>query len=123
MQERDVVVAGAGPAGSALAAELAARGLDVALVSPTPSRPWTATLSGWWDELAPLGAFDPATMVRRRFPEVYAVDGHGARTRLGRTYVVLDNAGTAEALRRRLLASGHGEEHDDRVQSLSLIHI
>ena len=47
MQERDVVVAGAGPAGRALAAELAARGLDVALVSPSPLRPWTATLSEW----------------------------------------------------------------------------
>ena len=116
MQDCDVVVAGAGPAGRALAAELAARGLDVALVSPSPSRVWTATLSGWHDELAHLAAFDPATMVRRAFPEVYAVDGQGARTRLGRTYLVFDNAGTAGALRRRLLASGHGEEHDDRVE-------
>jgi lycopene beta-cyclase len=117
VQECDVVVAGAGPAGRALAAELAARGLEVALVSPGPLRPWTATLSGWWDELAPLDAFDRATMVRRAFPDVYAVDGRGTRTRLGRTYLVLDNAGTAGALHRRLLASGHGEEHDDRVQS------
>ncbi|MCZ2827297.1 lycopene cyclase family protein [Modestobacter sp. VKM Ac-2986] len=72
----DVVVAGAGPAGLAVAAACAVRGLRVALVAPH-LRPWHQTYCLWADELdaattalagpaggPALGARYPATVVR-----------------------------------------------------------
>jgi lycopene beta-cyclase len=59
MRVADVLVAGAGPAGRALAAELAVRGLSILLVDPHPDRPWQATHTGWLDELVTAPGFDP----------------------------------------------------------------
>ena len=51
MGRMDVLVVGAGPAGMALAAQCARRGLRTGLVDPAPQRPWTATYGMWADEL------------------------------------------------------------------------
>ena len=96
----DVVVAGAGPAGLAVAAELAVRGVSVAVVDPHPGRPWRATHCGWADELAAAPGFDPVRSVLLRHRAV-VVDGAGSERVLDRPYVQLDPAGAPAALRRR----------------------
>lgn len=114
MTSPDVVVAGAGPAGRSLAAELSERGVAVALVAPEPDALWPGTLSGWWDE---LGAVPGASAVlRRRFPRVLVADGAGARRDLHREYVVIDNVACAAQLQARARAGGHYVEHHDRVR-------
>lgn len=50
----DALVVGAGPAGLTLAAELVARGLDVAILSPQWPPPWPNTYGLWRDELEGL---------------------------------------------------------------------
>lgn len=47
----DVVVAGGGPAGWALAGACVDRGLRVALADPRPERPWPQTYGSWCHEL------------------------------------------------------------------------
>lgn len=47
----DLLVAGAGPAGLALAGEAAALGLAVTVVDPAPDRPWRRTFGAWHDEV------------------------------------------------------------------------
>jgi lycopene beta-cyclase len=79
----DVLIAGGGPAGRALANACARVGLTTALVDPNPDRLWTATYAAWEDEL-PSG-----TPVRARSTDVraFAKEEH----RIDRTYVILDN--------------------------------
>ncbi|WP_344426122.1 lycopene cyclase family protein [Amycolatopsis minnesotensis] len=81
----DVLVAGAGPAGWAVAAACAREGLHTLLVDPAPARHWTATYALWRDELPSLPAAAiaaaPATTV------AFGRTGHV----LGREYLVLDN--------------------------------
>lgn len=105
----DVLVAGAGPAGLAVAAELAVRGLSVVVVDPHPDRAWTATHCGWEDELARSPGFDPVRSVRVRHRAV-VVDVRGRQRALDRVYVQLDAAGARAALHRRA-SSGSGTLH------------
>jgi len=114
-REVDVVVAGGGPAGRALAAELAVRGATVLLVDPHPDRPWRATHCGWADELAVAPGFDPVRSVARTLPRTVVRDRHGRETALGRTYVLLDPAGAPAVLRERAHGSGNAEEVAGRV--------
>jgi len=94
----DVLVVGGGPAGRALAAACAGRGLRTALLDPAPERPWRATYGSWDDELpAGLSASVVATRARGR---AIAHDEHI----LGWEYAVLD----VPALRAHLdSAMGH----------------
>lgn len=78
----DVLVAGAGPAGVALAGSCARLGLRTALVAPRPEAPWP-TYGVWADETDL-----PGTRVR-------AVAG---TTALARDYLVLDNPAARAAL-------------------------
>jgi len=105
----DVLVAGAGPAGLAVAAELAVRGLSVVVVDPHPDRAWTATHCGWEDELARSPGYDPLRSVRVRHRAV-VVDAGGRRRELDRDYVQLDAVGARTALHRRA-SSGSGAVH------------
>ncbi|MGH3692704.1 MAG: lycopene cyclase family protein [Pseudonocardiaceae bacterium] len=80
----DVLVAGGGPAGWAVAAACARLGLVTELVDPAPDRPWRATYGSWRAEL-PTDV-DP----------VVAASGHGTAIgttehQIGWDYVVLDN--------------------------------
>jgi lycopene beta-cyclase len=87
----DVLVAGGGPAGWAVAAACARLGLDTELVDPAPDRPWRATYGTWRDELPPETA------------SAVAAAGRGAAIgttvhRLGWEYVVLDNSALRDTL-------------------------
>jgi lycopene beta-cyclase len=91
----DVLVVGAGPAGSALAAACSDLGLRTMLADRAPERPWRNTYGAWTYELPPL----PAAVFAARATTVRAF----ARTehRLAGEYVVLHN----ENLRRHLSRS------------------
>jgi lycopene beta-cyclase len=80
----DVLVAGGGPAGWAVAAACARLGLDTELVDPAPDRPWHATYGSWRGELP--DAVD-AAVAASGHGEAIGTTGH----RLGWEYVVLDN--------------------------------
>ncbi|MFQ1004271.1 lycopene cyclase family protein [Modestobacter sp. SSW1-42] len=89
-QRWDVVVAGAGPAGLAVAAACATRGLRVALVAPH-LRPWHQTYSLWADELdAVTTALAPGTVLGARYPATVVRTSAGQRD-LGRGYARLHN--------------------------------
>ncbi|MGH3915334.1 MAG: lycopene cyclase family protein, partial [Pseudonocardiaceae bacterium] len=80
----DVLVAGGGPAGWAVAAACARLGLETELVDPVPDRPWRATYGAWRGELSPdvdhaVAATGLGTAIGTR--------GH----QLGWEYVVFDN--------------------------------
>ncbi|MFC5848916.1 lycopene cyclase family protein [Deinococcus petrolearius] len=96
----DVLVVGGGPAGLALAAELAGRGLSVRVVAPHPPRPFPATYGAWQGDL-PAWARACAAQVWSDV-RVYA----GARpgtppTPLLRPYALLDNTALLGALLER----------------------
>ena len=89
----DVLVAGAGPAGLAVAAACATRGLRVALVAPH-LRPWHQTYCLWADELdaATTALLGPAggPDLGHRYPATVVRTGAGQRD-LGRGYARLHN--------------------------------
>ncbi|MGH3759417.1 lycopene cyclase family protein [Actinophytocola sp.] len=89
--EADVVVAGAGPAGRAVARACALRGLRTVLVAPRPSAPWPATYGMWLDEAALLPPGAGYVVARAR---VVA----GSARWLAREYAVLDNPSVRAAL-------------------------
>jgi lycopene beta-cyclase len=80
----DVLVAGGGPAGWAVAAACARLGLDTELVDPAPDRLWRATYGSWRGELP--DEVDTAVAASGH-GEAIGTTGH----RLGWEYVVLDN--------------------------------
>ncbi len=88
----DVLVAGGGPAGRALAAACARRGLETAVLDPDPHRKWPNTYGLWADEVPELPgkaiAAAPATTL------AFGTREH----RVDRAYRVLDNAGLREWL-------------------------
>ena len=101
MAGHDVLVLGAGPAGLAAAAALAARGLRVGLVAPdlTDAPPaWPATYCAWEDELAEVGFAD---VVDQRWPTAVASFGEGRRHALPRPYVRVDKRALAARLSDR----------------------
>ncbi len=82
--DSDVLVVGGGPAGRALAAATAQRGLRTVLLDPAPDAPWRVTYGCWAAEL-------PATLPT----SVVAARAHGraialTEHRLGWDYAVLD---------------------------------
>ena len=87
----DVLVAGAGPAGRAVARECALRGLRTVLVAPRPAASWPATYGLWLDEAALLPQGAGYVVVRARVVT-------GAPRWLDRPYAVLDNDSVRDAL-------------------------
>ncbi|ASO20012.1 lycopene beta-cyclase [Actinoalloteichus hoggarensis] len=102
----DVVVAGAGPAGLALAAACVDAGLSVTVVDPAPHRRWRATYGLWRDELPGL----PDRLVAARAPGAAVVAG--IRRRLDdREYCVLDDAALRAELARPEITLRRGRVH------------
>jgi len=93
-------VVGAGPAGRAVAAACAERGLRTRLLDPAPGRPWRASYGAWRDEL-PAGLPGPvlAATVRGR---AIAVTEHA----MDREYAVFDVPALRAHLDQRLADAG-----------------
>jgi len=104
----DVLVAGGGPAGWAVAAACARLGLDTELIDPAPERPWRATYGAWRGELpAEIGSAVAAT----GRGEAIGTTGH----RLGWDYVVLDNAALREGFAAAPVRVVQGRVRDARA--------
>jgi lycopene beta-cyclase len=83
----DVLVAGAGPAGWALASACARLGLATALADPAPVAPWPATYALWADELPDL----PASAIGAAPSQTLAIGL--TEHHLDRRYLILRNDG------------------------------
>ncbi|CAM3892454.1 lycopene cyclase family protein [Deinococcus frigens] len=92
----DVLVVGGGPAGLALAAELARRGLSVRVVAPHPPQPFAPTYGAWLDELPAWAQVCTAQV----WSDVRVYTGPQP-TPLMRPYALLDNARLLAALLER----------------------
>ena len=108
MPTRDILIAGLGPAGLALAAACSRRGLSVRAVDPRPGRVWSATYGMWDDQWeAACAAFPELSEVpvaTTSHPRLVAPRRSGARPEFGRIaadYVVVDSP----ALQRSLAAA------------------
>lgn len=88
----DVVVAGAGPAGRWLGAQLARRGIRVALIDANQNREWPNTYGVWLDEVDEML---PRESFRQVWPSVVVVANR--RHVVDRRYGLIDN----ETLRRQ----------------------
>ncbi len=99
----DLAVAGAGPAGLALAAACAGRGLETVVIAPRPLQPWPQTFGVWTDEALAGGLTDA---LAARWTTTVAHARPGAPQRLARGYALLDNAEAARRLRSRLHERG-----------------
>jgi lycopene cyclase-like protein len=101
-----IVIAGDGPAGSALAACCAEAGLPVTLVGPTPQAPWPATYGAWTDELDQVSGLGGERLWRHRFDEPRVAFDRGPPQGAGRAFGLLDNEILREVLRDRLARAG-----------------
>jgi lycopene beta-cyclase len=88
----DVLIAGGGPAGLALAAACARLGLSTALADPSPEAPWPATYAFWTDELPGL----PAGAIGAAPANTLAIGT--TEHSLCRRYVIADNGGLRDWL-------------------------
>lgn len=100
----DVLVAGGGPAGWAIAAACARLGLKTHLVDPAPHRPWRATYGAWRAELP--ADVHPAVAAAGR-GEAIGTTTH----ELGWEYVVLDNTALRESLAAAPIQVSQGRVH------------
>lgn len=98
----DVVVAGAGPAGWALASACAREGLETTVVAPDPAQPWHATYGLWRDEVPDLPDEAIATAPRRTL--AVGTTEHW----LERDYLVADNDGLRRHLTDARVATATG---------------
>lgn len=109
----DVVVAGSGPAGWALASACAREGLETALIAPAPEAAWRHTYGLWQDELPALPADAIAAAPSRAL-------GVGTSPHwLARRYLVADNDGLrrwlvhdeVRVIRGRVAGASAGRAH------------
>ena len=92
----DVLVIGAGPAGLAISAALARRGVEVGCVSAVHPARWPNTYGIWEDELEGLGLDD---CWECRWVDPVVMTGQNGRRVLDRVYLRMDN----DKLQERLL--------------------
>lgn len=113
MKSPDVVIAGLGPAGRALAHRCLQQGLDVLALDPHPYRRWTPTYAAWADEL-PAWLADDAIATRVEKPAAWTTREHV----LDRPYVVLSTPGLQESL-----DLGGVQVVQDRVAEVARNHV
>jgi lycopene beta-cyclase len=98
--EPDLLVVGGGPAGRALAAAAARRGLRTTLLDRSPDAPWRATYACWAGELPT--DLPPAVVAATATGRAIARTEH----RLGWRYAVLDVPALRAHLDARMAAAG-----------------
>ncbi|MDB4948641.1 MAG: lycopene cyclase family protein [Gemmatimonadetes bacterium] len=103
MKMLDALVLGKGPAALAAAAELAGRGLAVAVAGPAGPVHWPARYGAWADEMEATGHAD---CIARAWPSAAVDCGEGRRHALGRAYASIDNGALAGKLVDRCDTAG-----------------
>lgn len=98
-----VVIAGAGPAGLALAAELGSRGVEVEIHAPAPRAPWSKSYGAWQRGLEGLGLESAYLQV---FAQPSVISSRGAEQTLDACYCRLDSARLQRELLSRAEAFG-----------------
>ena len=93
----DLVVAGAGPAGLAVASRVAAQGFDVVVVDPEPTSMWPNNYGVWVDEFERLGLESHLDVIWPRASVMLSEDPSG-RKRLSRPYGRVDRRSLKTAL-------------------------
>jgi len=111
----DVIVLGAGPAGLAVAAECAERGLTTLCVAPKPDARWEAVYGVWPASLDGLDLGDP---FERRWEDSIAILDDRRTHTLSAPYAKLDNDGIQRRLLDRLGRAG-GQLRVGRARSVS----
>lgn len=101
----DVVVLGSGPAGLAIASELARGGAQVSCLAPSPRSVWTPNYGVWLDDLESLHV---TACVRHVWRDPYVQLDHTRRVRLERAYGRFDNDTLQEHLLGELTGRGGG---------------
>lgn len=94
----DVVIAGAGPSGLAVASRVAAAGFNVAVVDPEPLGQWINNYGVWVDEFVAMGLDDCFDVVWPSATVYLNSSGQGEKT-LSRPYARVDRP----KLKRKLL--------------------
>ncbi|CAN5720286.1 lycopene cyclase family protein [soil metagenome] len=94
----DVLVLGKGPAGIAIAAELADRGLTVGVLGPSGPVYWPAQYGAWKDELHSLGMPE---LAEHTWPETVIGFGEEGRRTLPHAYVRVNKQRLREQLLHR----------------------
>lgn len=89
----DIVIAGLGPSGRALAHRCAQRGLRVTAVDRHPHRTWTPTYGAWADELPPWVSLAAIAAIAEK-PRAYGT----TEWTIDRSYVVFDTAALHQSL-------------------------
>ena len=92
----DVIVAGAGPAGLAIASALGREGLNIVCVDPKANQPWENNTCAWADEIRPLGLDKYCDKI---WPQIEIIFGENSSKVLAGAYAHFDN----EKLRNALL--------------------
>lgn len=101
----DVVVAGAGPAGLAVAERISAAGFSVLIIDPAPLAPWLNNYGVWVDEFEAMGLDDCFDIVWDH-AVVHLDSGERGRRRLDRPYARVDRPKLKRRLLERCIAAG-----------------
>ncbi|CAN0466399.1 unnamed protein product, partial [Laminaria digitata] len=103
-EHTQIAIVGAGPAGLSIASALAARSLEVMMLTPAAPAPWVPNYGLWRDEIAHDAELERAIARSWASPHVWTRDA--SPRVLDREYVLLDNPRTQNILRDRLLRHG-----------------
>lgn len=101
----DLVIAGAGPAGLAVAERVSAAGFSVAIVDPNPLCPWINNYGVWCDEFEAMGLEDCYDVVWNK-AIVYLDSGEQGKRSLERPYARVDRPKLKRRLLERCIAAG-----------------
>ena len=115
-------VLGGGPAGTALATALAARGITVILVDRHPDRPWPNRYGAWLDELGALG-LEVAVSQSWARSELVLPDGEALP--VSRAYASVNGAALRDALvgRGPVSRRAGAVEHLEPLQHGHRVHL
>jgi len=101
----DLVIAGAGPAGLAVAERVSAAGFSVAIIDPNPLCPWINNYGVWCDEFEAMGLDDCYDVVWDKAIVHLDTGEKGMRT-LNRPYARVDRPKLKRRLLEKCLAAG-----------------
>ncbi len=117
----DVVVAGSGPSGAAVASALIRQGLQVVCVSPTVEKPWPNNMSAWASEIIPLGY---EKYCDRIWPKTEMIYSESSRKVMNGAYAHFNNDKLQNALlehvKDTIVGEAVGVSHDDRGSDVIL---